>query len=173
MMKLGFSGYQLLFLVIVVGVSVAVPGAVMATPGEGAVGMVVARGSFVDAVDLQLRMKGAEGGTEVIQVRGARDTVMQQIVVASGGHTGWHSHPGPAIVVVRSGALTLYSQEDPTCTGRTYTAGQTFIDPGQNHVHLARNESLTDSVEVWVTYFDVPIGQGPRIDKPDPGVCSF
>jgi hypothetical protein len=28
--------------------------------------------------------------------------------IVSGGSTGWHSHPGPAVVIVKSGSLTLY-----------------------------------------------------------------
>ena len=98
---------------------------------------------------------------------------MQQIVVEPRGHTGWHSHPGPAIALVKSGQLTLYSGDDPNCVGRTYSAGQAFIDSGQGHVHLGANLSFTTATEVWVTYLDVPSGASPRIDEANPGNCSF
>jgi quercetin dioxygenase-like cupin family protein len=111
-------------------------------------------------------------GTNVIQVRDAQDTVIQQISFQPGGHTGWHSHPGPALVLVTQGELTLFSSEDPTCTGRTYSAGQAFIDPGQGHVHIGR-ASHTQNTVLWVTYFDVPPGSGVRVDAPDPGTCNF
>jgi hypothetical protein len=58
-------------------------------------------------------------------------------------------------------------------SGRTYSAGQAFIDSGQGHVHLGRNLSSTQNAEVWVTYFDVPVGGGVRVDAADPGNCAF
>lgn len=99
--------------------------------------------------------------------------VMQQIVLGPGGQTGWHSHPGPAVVLVKAGELSLYSGDDPTCTGRTYSAGESFIDSGQGHVHIGRNLSSTENAELWVTYFDVPVGESVRVDAADPGNCAF
>lgn len=158
-------------LTLATAVFAAVAGMVVATPASGVVGTILARAGFVDQVDIKLKVQ--EGNRqEIIQVRGAQDTVMQQIVISPGGSTGWHSHPGPAIVLVKAGELTLFSSEDPTCTGRTYTAGQAFVDSGQGHVHIARN--LTQNpTELWVTYLDVPPGESVRIDAADPGICGF
>ncbi|MCA1637979.1 MAG: hypothetical protein LC768_06530, partial [Acidobacteria bacterium] len=97
---------------------------------------VFARASFADPTDLQLTIRGLTN--EVINVNNARETVMQQIVIAAGGNTGWHSHPGPVVVLIKSGQMSFY---DENCTLRTYTAGQAFVDSGQGHVHIARNES--------------------------------
>ena len=141
---------------------------VLATPGT-AVGTVWARAGFADPVDIKLKLR-AEG--EVIHVPHAADTVMQQIVIPPGGSTGWHSHPGPAIALVKNGELTLYSSDDPTCTGRPFGAGQGFVDSGQGHVHIARNLT-SQNTEVWVTYLDVPPGGSVRIDAADPGNCVF
>lgn len=142
---------------------------VIATAGSGAVGTIMARAAFADPVDIKIKLRDER---EVIHVPYAQDTVMQQIVIAPGGHTGWHSHPGPAIALVKSGELTLYSSDDPTCTGRPFGLGQAFVDSGQGHVHIARN--LTNqSTEVWVTYLDVPPGGSVRIDAPNPGNCNF
>ena len=80
--------------------------------------------------------------------------------------------PRPVVVLVKAGELTLYSSEDPTCTGRTFGPGQAFIDSGQGHVHIARNLGQTP-VELWVTYFDVPPGGPFRNDVADPGTCGF
>jgi hypothetical protein len=110
---------------------------------------------------------------EVIHVREAQETVMQQIIIGPGGSTGWHSHPGPAVVLIKSGELTVYSSDDPTCTGRTYSAGQAFIEHGQGLVQFAGNLSPSQNVEVWVTYFDVPPGGPFRIDAANPGNCGF
>jgi quercetin dioxygenase-like cupin family protein len=112
-------------------------------------------------------------GRKTSQVRNAEDTVMQQIVFAPDSFSGWHSHPGPAIALIKSGQLTLYSEDDESCTGRTLSAGQAFIQPA-GHVHYARNPSTSVRTEVWVTYLDVPSGGGsPRIDEPSPGSCPF
>ena len=183
-------------------ISALLAAAAMATPASGIVsGTVMARASFVDAVDIKLKVsphsdstagswmgRGGEKGNqhqqdsepettanrpEVIRVTDARETVMQQIVIGPGGQTGWHSHPGPAIVLVKAGELTFYSAESGQCSSRTFSAGQAFIDSGQGHVHAARNLSLTQNTELWVTYFDVPPGQAFRLDAPDPGICTF
>jgi quercetin dioxygenase-like cupin family protein len=146
-------------------------GPVGATPPSGVSGTVWARGSFASRVDLKLKV--GEGPEEVILAPNARQTVMQSIVIEPGGHTGWHSHPGPVVVLVKSGELTLYSAEDAACSGVTYSAGQAFIDRGQGHIHLGRNPSASVNTELWVTYFDVPPGGAFRIDAADPGICSF
>lgn len=152
--------------------AMALAGVVMATPGSGIVSAtILARAGFADGVDVKFKLAGDR--REVIHVRGAQDTVMQQIVFGPGGQTGWHSHPGPAVALVKAGEFTLYSGDDPTCTGRTYSAGQAFVDSGQGHVHLGRNLSSNQNAEVWVTYFDVPVGGGVRVDVADPGNCDF
>jgi quercetin dioxygenase-like cupin family protein len=106
----------------------------------------------------------------------SQQTVVQQIAIGPGGHTGWHSHPGPVVVVVTAGTLTFYSSEDPACTPRMYSAGAAFIDRGQGHVHMARNESTTENLELWAAYFDVPPpppANNFRIDALAPGNCPF
>ncbi|HET8646125.1 MAG TPA: hypothetical protein VFO85_11585 [Vicinamibacteria bacterium] len=132
--------------------------------------IILARAAFADSVDLKLKIK-AEGEEVVLHAPEAQDTVMQTIAIAPGGHTGWHSHPGPVVVLVKSGELTLYDGDDPGCTGRSFSAGQAFVDRGQGHVHLARNLS-GQTTELAVTYFDVPPGAPFRIDAPDPGTCN-
>jgi quercetin dioxygenase-like cupin family protein len=141
-----------------------------ATPPSGVTGTVWAKGSFADPVDLKIKV--TQGNEVVILTPNAQETVMQSIVITPGGHTGWHSHPGPVVVLVQTGELTLYDGDDPACAGRTYSAGQAFIDRGQGHVHLARNTGAVDT-ELWVTYFDVPPGGAFRIDAADPGNCAF
>jgi quercetin dioxygenase-like cupin family protein len=171
MMKATITKRRLVILLAITGVC-ALAGAALATPPSGIVSAtVVARAGFVDPVDIKFKVDG--GQQEVIHVRDAQETVMQQIVIGPGGSTGWHSHPGPVVVLVKSGELTLYSSEDPTCTGRTYAAGRAFIDSGQGHVHIARNLSATQNVELWVTYFDVPAGGPFRLDAANPGNCGF
>lgn len=134
----------------------------IATPGSGTVfANVVARGTLAPHFKLKLRDSSRPG-----------DVLVQQITIAPGGYTGWHTHPGVAIVIVKSGSLTLYDEDDPSCTGRTFSAGQVFADVGYGHVHNGRNEGATN-VELVVTYLDIPVGAPQREDAPDPGNCSF
>ena len=145
-----------------------------ATPPSGVLsGLVMARAAFADRVDVKFAVKDNHNGTEIVRVNGAQDTVVQQIIIGPGGHTGWHSHPGPVVVLVKSGELTFYSEDDPTCTGRPYPAGQAFVDSGQGHVHIARNLSSSQNLELWATYFDVPPGGAFRLDAAAPGNCPF
>ena len=114
-----------------------------------------------------------------IELQQPSDAIVQQVTIAPGGSTGWHSHPGPAIVIVKSGSLTLYDGDDRRCKGTSYTAnpatplvGKVFVDEGRGHVHIGRNEGTTNA-ELYVTYLDVPVGAEPRIDVPHPGNCPF
>ena len=148
----------------------AVTPVVLATPGSGILSAtVVARGSFQDPVDIKFKVK--DGRQDVLHVPNAGETVMQQIIIGPGGQTGWHSHPGPVVVLVKSGVLSFFSGNGP-CTPGNRSAGQAFIDSGQGDVHLAANLG-TENVELWVTYFDVPPGGAFRIDAANPGNCGF
>jgi quercetin dioxygenase-like cupin family protein len=154
--------------------ALAVMGVALGTPASDVSGQVMARGDFPDRVDAKFKFRPPHGrGLQVANARNAGEVVVQRIVIADGGHTGWHSHPGPVVVVVKSGALTYIPSDDTTCEARTYEAGEAFIDPGQGHVHIARNLSGED-VELWATYLDVPPpGGAVRIDADAPGTCPF
>jgi quercetin dioxygenase-like cupin family protein len=105
----------------------------------------------------------------------AADFAVQQVTIAPGGATGWHTHPGPALVLVKSGEFTLYNARDAGCSGTTYKAGQSFVDEGFGNVHIGRNEGATN-LELYVVYFaPAPAGQPVRIDaaKPAASTCSF
>lgn len=162
---------RLIHAAIVGGILAALGGAALATPGSGIISaQVFARAAFADPVDLKFKVGSAP--TEVLHVPNAQDTVVQQIVIAPGGTTGWHSHPGPVVVLIASGTMSFYSSDDPSCAETTYATGQAFVDSGQGHVHIARNEG-TENLVLWATYFDVPPGLPFRIDVPNPGNCAF
>ncbi|GAA6525005.1 cupin domain-containing protein [Intrasporangium sp. DVR] len=145
--------------VIAAGAMLALALPASATPGSGVSGTVVARGTAV----------------EKVKTRGNApyDVVVQNLTIAPGGHTGWHTHPGIAVAVVKAGTLTIYESDDESCTGHDYTAGEVYVDPGYGHVHLGRNVSSDVTLEIAVTYLDVPVGEAVRIDAADPGNCSF
>ena len=105
-----------------------------------------------------------------LRTKGQSTVAVVENKVIPGGTFGWHSHPGPSLIVVKSGEITFYHGDDPTCTGETYTAGQALVDSG-NDVHVGRNEGTADVI-VIVTRI-IPVGANPRIDQPDPGFCGF
>src|SRR6516165_6186549 len=89
-----------------------------ATPPSGLVNIPIARGTNVS------------DGTTPLQF--GTDIAMAQITVDPGGSSGWHSHPGGAIIVVKTGTLNVYRSVGSQCQTETYSAGQAFIErPGE------------------------------------------
>ena len=143
-------------------------GIALATPGVNIIaGPVVARGTHAERLNIH-----SKAGVKV-QTKSSTDFVTQQIVIGPGGTTGWHSHPGPVLVTVKSGELTLVYGDDASCQGRIYRAGDSFVDRGDEVVHTALNRGSTN-LEIWATYF-VPgtPGTPQRRDAPNPGSCPF
>ncbi len=133
----------------------AFAGTVLATPSSGLTNVPLARGT--DTSD----------GTIPLQV--GTDITMAQITVTPGGVSGWHSHPGGAIVIVKEGTLTVYTAIGSQCQVTTYSAGQAFIErPGE--VDQVVNGGTVPYV-LYVTFPRVPPGGSARIDQPDPGTC--
>lgn len=96
--------------------------------------------------------------------------MMVQITVEPGGYSGWHSHPGGSIIVVKQGSLTVYRSVGSQCETTTYSAGQAFTErPGE--VDQVVNNGTEDYI-LYVTFPRVPLGESPRTDvSPDPGTC--
>jgi quercetin dioxygenase-like cupin family protein len=105
-----------------------------------------------------------------MKVRGASDLYVLSNRIAPGGSFGWHSHPGPSFVIVKSGTATFYLGADPACKPHIVQAGSVFVDRGLA-VHIVRNEGTEDLVTVVVSF--VPRGATRRIDRRDPGNCPF
>jgi quercetin dioxygenase-like cupin family protein len=149
----------------------AFAGSAMGTPAAGIVsGPILARGDFVNDVDVKVKFE-RDGNTVVSNAPGAGEVVVQEITIAPGGTTGWHSHPGPVVVVVKQGTLTYVRAAGGECILTPYSAGTAFVDPGQGHAHTAFNLGA-DNLVLMATYFDVPVGGSPRIDVPVvPSAC--
>jgi quercetin dioxygenase-like cupin family protein len=98
------------------------------------------------------------------------DILVTNLAIAAGGHSGWHYHPGPVLVIVKTGAVTLYDENDPSCTGHRYIAGTVFVEEG-GVVHIARNEGTVDETMVASSF--LPAGAPGRIDAEAPGNCAF
>ena len=152
-------------------VPVLAAGIALATPGIGVVGPVQARGTLQD--ESSIRRVGWELFLSSFQRSSGTDFVTQALSIAPGGTTGWHSHPGPVFVTVKSGSLTVVYANDSSCQGTTYTAGQSFVDFGNANVHTALNKGAV-TTEVWATYI-VPGAAGTtpfRSAVARPGTCN-
>jgi len=142
----------------------AVVSSAFGTPAAGVISApILARGDFSDQVDLKLKFS-TPYGTGVSDAPDAGEVAVQEVTIAPGGTTGWHSHPGPVVVIVKAGALTYVREDHGQCFETVYPAGTAFVDPGQGHVHTAFNRSAENLVLI-ATYFDVPAGTSPRIDE--------
>jgi quercetin dioxygenase-like cupin family protein len=139
----------------------------LATMAVGVTSTPIAQGN-VD--DLDVHVKTGDWKVK-LDTKGPTTLAVSENRVAPGGHFGWHSHPGPSLVIVKSGTSTFYRGDDPDCTPQVHPAGTAYVDPG-GVVHTARNESLTEDLVVIVTRL-VPAGAAPRIDEADPGNCNF
>ena len=145
-------------------------GNVVATPPDGFVGSTVASGTFGE---LNSRVQSGIW-QESIRTKGHSDLYVQSNVWQPGGTTGWHTHPGPSLIIVTEGTITTYDGDDPHCTPHVYTAGtpnNTFVDPGGGNVHIIRNETNAEAKDIAVQL--VPAGATRRQDVPDPGNCKF
>ncbi|MEO5720500.1 MAG: cupin domain-containing protein [Chthoniobacterales bacterium] len=152
--------------------AVLLVGSADATPGMGVSTEFIA-GNITAGInfdEIEVAVKSGKWKAR-IDTKGASELYVVRNTFQPGGHTGWHTHPGPSLVSVTSGTITAYEGDDPTCTPRVYSAGMGFVDPGGGHVHLFRNEGSVPAVTVATQL--VPPGAMRRIDAPAPGNCPF
>jgi quercetin dioxygenase-like cupin family protein len=97
------------------------------------------------------------------------NTVVARFTFGPNSSTGWHTHPGRTLVTVKTGTFTVYHAED--CAPTVYGPGEAFVELPTT-VHVGRNET-TETVELGVVFFRVPIGGSPRIDQPQPANCAI
>jgi quercetin dioxygenase-like cupin family protein len=76
-----------------------------------------------------------------LKTHGQSDVYVVDNQFPPGSATGWHTHPGPSLILVVAGTVTNYTGDDRHCTSQVYTAGDGFIDPGSGDTHMLRNET--------------------------------
>ena len=142
-----------------------------ATPGSGFVfNLILNRAQAPAALHSDAAGEAADGSNWHFQLKaeGAPcDFVVQDVALAPGGYSGWHSHPGPVLITVKEGTASWY---DADCVLYKYAAGMAFIeDAGANH--FVRNESTTENLRLINTYI-IPTGVGTRVEESAPQ-CSL
>jgi quercetin dioxygenase-like cupin family protein len=142
-----------------------------ATPSKDVTTTILAKSLF-DDIHVNAHTHTPELWKAQIKTHGQSDVYVVDNKFLLGGTSGWHSHPGPSLILVVAGTVTNYQGDDPSCTPHTYTAGEGFIDPGGGHVHLLRNETGAPAETIAVQL--LPKGADRRIDvDPAPGNCPF
>ena len=112
-----------------------------------------------------------------INMRRGTQVTTTRLTVEPGGHTAWHYHPGPHVVAVTAGKVTVFETD---CTPRgQFAAGDGFYDPGTDkprRVHTLYNPVGTEEApgvvaELVITDFREP-GQALTVPVfPPPEDC--
>ena len=103
-----------------------------------------------------------------IDLRHLSNVVSVRIDFRAGDTTGWHSHPGPVLVQVVSGAVTLRHAAHGRCLSQVVRAGHGFFEtPGA--VHVAENPRPAPAI-LYAT-FVLPPNAGPEVSAPIPAPC--
>jgi quercetin dioxygenase-like cupin family protein len=93
------------------------------------------------------KFEAENNGIEVESQSTSADFALAKVVIEPGGTTGWHHHPGVALVSVNSGAVTEY---DKSCNKSVFKAGEGFVE-SNGEVHVVRNRGKADAV-LYVTF---------------------
>jgi hypothetical protein len=144
-------------------------GAALATPPSGLTSEPLARGAAGAFRIHEERLR--------VDAREATDVAIVRATLDEGGSTGWHGHPGPSMVIVKSGTVTMYEPvrhhdrgrgRHGGCAVRSFGPGQAFVHPSSVHNFV---NSGPGKAEFLVVYF-VPAGAAPLLrDEPAPRNC--
>lgn len=133
----------------------AVTGIALATPPSGLTSELLARGG---ARELEIRDRSLDLRLEAEE---PTDAAVVRATLEPRGSTGWHGHPGPSLVVVKSGTLTMIQPaRGGTCSIRAFGPGSAFEHPKRVHTFENRTEA---PVEFYVVYL-VPAGAAPLLN---------
>ena len=155
-------------LIVVAGVYGGTVRATPVTPPGSFVGTTIAKATY-GRLHLKAHQQMPSPWMAYLKTKGQTDVYVQSNVWQPGGSTGWHTHPGPSLIIVTAGTVTEYRGDDNTCRRHVYTAGQGFVDPGGSHIHMIRNEGTVEADTVAVQF--IPAGGVRRIDEPAPPNC--
>lgn len=145
--------------IIAAGAFGAAAGIAWATTGSGVSTTIISGPVFLGASKVKSK---TEINKVEIETEGFSDVYVVHNKIAPGGHTGWHSHPGPSIISVKAGQVT---EEHADGTVHLHDAGTSFLEPA-GRVHIMRNLGATELELVAVQI--LPLGAPRRIDEPAP-----
>jgi quercetin dioxygenase-like cupin family protein len=145
----------------------------LATPASGMTTEQLSKGVY-DAMDLNA---GSDRNVDKddkwdlkLMTKDVSDVYVVRNTFAPGGQSGWHTHPGPSLITVTAGQITVY-ENDGLCQPRVYSVGSGSVDIGSGHLHNIKNEGTAPAVTVVSQI--IPHDASRRIDADQPNNCSF
>ena len=135
------------------------------TPAPEVSTTILARSLF-DAIHVNAHSHTADRWKAQLKTHGQCDVYVVDNKFPPGASTGWHSHPGPSLILVVTGTVTNYPGDDPSCAPRTYSAGEGFIDPGGGQVHMVRNETGAAAETIAVQLLPKDAARRIPVDAP-------
>ena len=143
---------MLAIILVVIGVAVPLRN-VQATPSSG-----VSVENFGQATLNPFRIN--QPPDFMIDSESETEVAIQKVTITPGGHTGWHTHPGPIVAIVTEGQInhTRFGKKDG-CIERVFGPGeseQAFVEV-PNQVHMARNKGDVDAV-LYIARLNIPVG---------------
>jgi quercetin dioxygenase-like cupin family protein len=136
----------------------------LATPPAGIIfNNILSMGVASDNLDEKLKI---DDWKLSLKTKGASDFYIQDIAIAPGGYSGWHTHPGIFVGTVLTGSIDFY---DENCNLRTFTAGQVWTENDQ--LHAIANHG-TVAARAQFSYL-VKHGEPRRIDQPAPACAPI
>lgn len=101
---------------------------------------------------------------------GKADLFIEHARLTPNQATGFHTHPGPAFVVVQRGSVRLDEATADGCRRRSYGQGRGFVDGAGRRVHrVVAGASGADIYEVYL----LPRRTGPhQTAASPPGACA-
>jgi quercetin dioxygenase-like cupin family protein len=133
-----------------------------ASPPRGLTVTGLAGPAVMDEVDSKAEIDGWEAE---LRVKGQSDVYFTHFKIAPGGYSGWHWHPGPSIIAVKSGTASVYDDCTDPDTPWVFPAGTAFVEDA-GCVHLVANQGAVDLEFVVVQI--VPKGAPRRIEADPP-----
>jgi quercetin dioxygenase-like cupin family protein len=132
----------------------------------GVLGRGDARGQVTPLQIIPLAQGTSYDNNVILHLKGPSDVLHAQLIFQPGADTGWDTHPGPVVVVIKSGALSEIHSDG--CTS-VHPAGSVFFEQ-KDEVHNALNQT-SGVTEVYAVFLS-PEGAQPLIPASDPGaVC--
>jgi quercetin dioxygenase-like cupin family protein len=129
-------------------------------PASVPTGFLAVHNSINDVPISSLARAAASGGADVF---------VQHVRLGPGVATGWHTHPGPALVEIVKGSLTYEDAQANQCRRLLYGEGRGFVDRGFGHVHRAVAGAA--GVDFYVVYVLPPGSETHVIPAAVPPEC--
>ena len=137
---------------------------IWATPASGVIfNIILSTGVASDDLDDKVHI---DEWKLSLETKGASDFYMQDLAIAPGGYSGWHTHPGIFVGTVITGSIDYY---DGNCNIKTITAGQVWTEASE--LHAIANHGTVDFRGQFV--YLIKHGEPRRIDAVAPACAPI